>query len=592
MERVSGIAASQGVAIGPALVYRPAPLKFERRNVPNARAEVNRLNRAIEAVQIVLAALEEHAQAIIGQEEAKIFEAHGMFLADPAFAEEIASLIETEQINAEAAVDRVVSELMAEFEAIEDDYFRQRAADIKDISHRLLRQLLGLQESTFFSLTHPAIILASDLTPSDTVSFDKVMVLGLCTEIGSTTSHTAILARSLGIPAVVGVGSLNIPANTTVILDGSVGELLVDPDEATIAAYQAKQEEHAQIRSRELAQALEPAMTPDGHRVEVVANIGSVKEADQALKMGAEGVGLLRTEFLFLQGDRLPSEEEQYRIYRAIANVFQQLPLIIRTLDVGGDKDLPSIELPAEQNPFLGQRAIRLCLARPEIFQTQLRAILRAGHERNVKIMFPMIGSEDELQQAVAHVEQAKATLAAAGVPHAATLDIGIMIEIPSAALMADVLAPQVDFFSIGTNDLAQYTLAVDRTNEQVAHLADPLHPAVIRLIHQVIQAAHQHGKWVGLCGEMAGDPLAVPLLLGLGLDEFSMAAVSIPPIKAQIRGLSLAQARQIAEECLRLPNLHRVREFLGDDRADKIPTPAQVNSYSLDNGDRLPDQS
>jgi phosphotransferase system enzyme I (PtsI) len=271
----------------------------------------------------------------------------------------------------------------------------------------------------------------------------------------------------------------------------------------------------------------------------------------------------LRTEFLFLQGDTLPSEDEQYQIYRAIADVFQQQPLIVRTLDVGGDKDIPSIDLAVEQNPMLGQRAIRLCLARPNIFQTQLRAILRAGHERNIKIMFPLIGSEEELHQALEQLEAAKADLRARDLAHAEKPDVGIMIEVPSAAVLADVLAPQVDFFSIGTNDLAQYTLAVDRTNETVASLADPLHPAVIRLIHQVIQAAHQQGKWVGLCGEMAGNPQAVPLLLGLGLDEFSMAAVSVPTVKALLRTISKTQAEEIARQCLKLPNLQRVREFL-----------------------------
>jgi phosphoenolpyruvate-protein phosphotransferase len=394
----------------------------------------------------------------------------------------------------------------------------------------------------------------------------------LCTEIGSKTSHTAILARSLGIPAVVGCGKLDVSSGMMIIIDGQSGELILDPDDEMLVEYRARQQARQKTRSLEIAEAQRPAVTLDGRQVEVVANIGSVVEAEEAIKMGAEGVGLLRTEFLFLQGDTLPSEEEQYQIYRAIADVFQQLPLIVRTLDVGGDKDIPSIDLAPEQNPMLGERAIRLCLARPEIFQTQLRAILRAGHERNVKIMFPLIGSEEELRQAFDQVIQAKADLRARNLPHAENPDIGIMIEVPSAAVLADVLAPQVDFFSIGTNDLAQYTLAVDRTNETVAHLADPLHPAVIRLIHQVIQAAHRHDKWVGLCGEMAGDPLAVALLLGLGLDEFSMASASIPTVKALLRTMSTTQAREIAEQCLKIPNLQRVREFL---QSNPVSAPA-----------------
>jgi phosphoenolpyruvate-protein phosphotransferase (PTS system enzyme I) len=568
MIRLTGLAASQGIAIGPAFVYRPEPLTFERRQIQTPVAEVDRLLRAIEAVQTVLVALQEHTQATIGHEEAQIFEAHQMFLTDPDFAGEIKQIIQEEQVNAEAAVERVSSQLITEFEAIDDDYFRQRKGDIKDVAQRLLRQLLGLEETTLSALTQPAIIIAHDLTPSDTASLNRRMALGLCTEIGSSTSHTAILSRSLDIPAVVGLGQIEISSGVMLIIDGSTGQLLIDPDEATLAEYQTRQQGQAQARALEIAQAHEPALTADGDEVEVVANIGSVADAHYAIEMGATGVGLLRTEFLFLQGDTLPSEEEQYRIYRAIADVFQQLPLIVRTLDVGGDKELPSIDLPKEQNPFLGVRAIRLCLARPELFQVQLQAILRAGHERNVKIMFPMIGSEEELQQTLEQLAQAKAALQARGVPHATHPDVGIMIEVPSAAVLADVLAPQVDFFSIGTNDLAQYTLAVDRTNEQVAHLADPLHPAVIRLIHQVIQAAHQHGKWVGLCGEMAGEPLAVPLLLGLGLDEFSMAASAIPSVKALLRKLTRAQAQQIAQHCLRLPNLQRVREFLRSETA------------------------
>ncbi|MCB9102426.1 MAG: phosphoenolpyruvate--protein phosphotransferase [Anaerolineales bacterium] len=563
MKRLSGIAASQGVAIGPAFVYRPEPLAFNEQIIQNPRTEINRLIEAIEAVQGMLVALEAHTQEAIGEAEAKIFEVHRMFLADPAFADEIKAIIQEEQLNAEAAVDRVSNELMAQFSAIDDEYFRQRAVDIKDIAQRLIRQLLGLEETTLASLKNPSVIIAHDLTPSDTASLNREMALGLCTEIGSNTSHTAILARSLGIPAVVGAGKLELSSGTMVIIDGQSGELIIEPDAQTLAEYRTRQQARQRMRSLEIAQAQTPAVTLDGHQIEVVANIGSVADAEYAIQMGAEGVGLLRTEFLFLQGDTLPSEDEQYQIYRAIADVFQRMPLIVRTLDVGGDKDLPSIDIAKEQNPMLGQRAIRLCLARPEIFQTQLRAILRAGHERNVKIMFPLIGSEEELHQALYQLEQAKANLRARNLPHAENLDVGIMIEVPSAAVLADVMAPHVDFFSIGTNDLAQYTLAVDRTNETVAHLADPLHPAVIRLIHQVIQAAHRQDKWVGLCGEMAGNPQAVPLLLGLGLDEFSMAAVSIPSVKALLRTISKTQAQEIAQRCLELPNLQRVREFL-----------------------------
>jgi phosphoenolpyruvate-protein phosphotransferase len=356
---------------------------------------------------------------------------------------------------------------------------------------------------------------------------------------------------------------LHLTAADPVIVDGGTGEVLVNPSQETIAAYKQRRQEQLQGQAEALSQAYKLAITRDGRQVEVAANIGSLADARQALEMGAEGVGLLRTEFLFMQRDTLPGEEEQYEALRAIADVFQQRPLVVRTLDIGGDKPLPYLDMPAEQNPFLGRRAIRLTLAEPELFQAQLRAVLRAGHERNIKIMFPMIGSVSELRRCHAHFEQARAALAAAKIAHAESPEVGIMVEIPSAAILADVLAPLVDFFSIGTNDLAQYTLAADRTNPLVAPLADPLHPAVLRLIGQIIEAGHAHGKWVGMCGEMAGNPLAVPVLLGLGLDEFSMTASAIPAAKEIIRRLSVPQAQHLATECLKLADLEEVEQFL-----------------------------
>jgi len=565
MQKMIGIPASSGIAIGPIFIYQPVTPVVERRIITDTAAELARLDTVIVAASVELEALKIKTQAAVGTEEAQIFEVHRMFLEDAAFAGEIKEAIETGKINAEAAVSQTVTALVEQFEALDDDYFRQRAADIKDVGQRLLRLLTGVGGSNLAELTTPAIILAADLTPSDTATVDREMVLGFGTATGGATSHTAILSRSLGIPAVVGLGpeALHLASTDQLILDGGSGEVWVNPDPATIAAFEQRRQAQLQDQAEALRHAHQPAITTDGRQVEIAANIGSLADAKHAIEMGAEGVGLLRTEFLFLERSTLPGEEEQYQVLRAIADVFQQRPLVIRTLDAGGDKQIPYLDMPAEQNPFLGRRAIRLTLAEPQLFQAQLRAILRAGYERNIKIMFPMISSLSELRQARAQLEQAQAALGTAQIPQAESPEVGIMVEIPSAAILADALAPLVDFFSIGTNDLAQYTLAADRTNPLVAPLADPLHPAVLRLIRQVIEAGHAHGKWVGMCGELAGNPLAVPVLLGLGLDEFSMTASAIPAAKALIRTLSVPQAQQLAHACLQLTDLADVQQFL-----------------------------
>jgi phosphotransferase system enzyme I (PtsI) len=565
MSKLVGIPASDGIAIGPIFIYRPAAPPVERRTGADPLTEMARLEAALTTASNDLQALKTKTEAEAGPAEAQIFEVHRMFLDDPAFAGAIKQIIEADQVNAEAALAQTAEALVAQFEALEDDYFRQRAADIKDVAWRLLRLLTGWGESSLANLPQPAIILAEDLTPSDTASVDRQMVLAFCTATGGRTSHTAILARSLGIPAVVGLGPglLDLNGVERLIVDGNNGELWINPDAATVSAYQNRRQTQLQSQAQALGQAHQPAITTDGRQVEIAANIGSLADARQAIEMGAEGVGLLRTEFLFMQRDTLPGEDEQYQTLRAIADLFQQKPLLVRTLDIGGDKPLPYLDMPTEANPFLGRRAIRLSLAEPGMFQSQLRAILRAGHERNIKIMFPMIGSVSELRQCLDHLSRVRESLTAQNIPQAESPEVGIMVEIPSAALLADALAPLVDFFSIGTNDLAQYTLAADRTNPLVAPLADPLHPAVLRLIRQVIAAAHGHGKWVGMCGELAGNLLAIPVLLGLGLDEFSMTTSAIPSAKALIRTLSLPQAQQMADECLRLVDLAEVYQLL-----------------------------
>jgi phosphotransferase system enzyme I (PtsI) len=573
MRTLKGIAASTGIAVGKATVYRPVELAVDRWRVEDTEAELARLQRAVEESKEQLAEIHVKAQAEVGEDTARIFEAHLLFLDDPALLEEVRGKIETERLNAEAALSEAIEGYAAIFEAMEDEYMRARAADVRDVGQRVLRNLPpsfppiggdergGRGEEPLAELSSPAIVVARDLTPSDTAQMNKEMVLGFCTAMGGTTSHTAIMARILGIPAVVGLGdvALSIRSGDTLVIDGGEGVVKVTPDEQTMERYAGLEREFKARRDEARVAAQSPARTRDGHRVEVVANIGDVDSARIALEYGAEGVGLLRTEFLYLDRTIVPSEEEQYEAYRAIAELLCQRPLVIRTLDVGGDKQLPYLDIGEELNPFLGWRAIRLCLERADLFKAQLRAILRAGHGHNVKVMFPMIADLNEVRRAKALLAEARAELQAADIPFASDVEVGIMVEVPAAAIAADVLAREVDFFSIGTNDLIQYTMACDRTNEKVAYLYQPLHPAILRLIKRVIEAAHEAGKWVGMCGEMAGEPVAIPILLGLGLDEFSMNAVAIPEAKAIVRSLSLAEAKGIAANALSLASAEQI---------------------------------
>jgi phosphocarrier protein FPr len=442
--------------------------------------------------------------------------------------------------------------------SLPDPLLAERATDILDIGERVLRLLTGLETPGSGRPDHPVIIVADDLTPSETVALDPKQVLGFCTAHGGPHAHTAILARAIGLPAIVnaGPGVLDLPDGTPVILDGSSGVLELHPDEAALVAAQVKQQQQLDRKAAALQAAHNAAITLDGHRVEVVANIGSVADAHQAAQAGAEGVGLLRTEFLFLNRPEAPGEEEQFQIYRDIALALAGQPVIVRTLDIGGDKPIPYLKLPAEDNPFLGQRGIRLCLEHPALFKEQLRAILRASVSGKLRIMFPMIADSVELRAAKALVEQVRAELN----PSPAPVEIGIMIEVPSAALLADTLAPEVDFFSIGTNDLTQYTLAMDRTHPALATRADGLHPAVLRLIARTVEAAHAAGKWVGICGELGADPVAVPILLGLGVDELSVSSPAIPTIKAQVRQLTLTECREQAQRALKCATARQVR--------------------------------
>ena len=555
MKTLQGIAASRGIAIGPAFRFQKADLCFERSTVQDPSAECARFQAAMEAASEQLADVYAKAEAESGAEYAAIFQAHALMLDDPELLDAVRAAIEGQNVNAETALNDVAETYVQLLESLDDEYLSARAADVRDVAERVLRILLDVAESPAASLTTPSIILARDLPPSDAVLLDKSLVLGFCIAEGGPTAHTAILARGLELPAVVGIGPapLEIPNHTALILDGHNGTLVVEPDEETVAIYQARQTVVAEGLAQACEQAHKAAITRDGHRVEIVANIGSVEGARTALEAGAEGVGVLRTEFLYLERTSLPDEDEQYRAYRAIADVFGDRPVVLRTLDVGGDKDLPYLDLPREANPFLGLRAIRLCLARPELFRPQLRAALRAGAGRNLKVMFPMVATVTEVRAARSVLEECRAELLAEGQPVAEEMEIGIMVEVPSAALMADHLAAEVDFFSIGTNDLSQYTMAADRVNASVAPLASGFQPAVLRLVRDVITAAHARNKWVGLCGELAGEPLAVPILLGLGLDEFSMNPSVIPLIKQIIRAITLDEAREVAQAALEL---------------------------------------
>ncbi|MCC7129491.1 MAG: phosphoenolpyruvate--protein phosphotransferase [Anaerolineae bacterium UTCFX2] len=565
MKALNGIPASRGIAIGPAFQFKKTTIQIERLKVENPDQEIDRLASALQQARHEMSVLLEKARTETDAGTASIFEAHIMMLEDPDYLDAIREKIRGEALNAEAAVADATDTYAQMLEAMQDEYLRARAVDIRDVGSRVLRILLNLSSSPTEGLDQQAVILADELTPSDTISLDKNLVMGFCTAGGGPTAHVAILARQLGLPAVVSAGPeiLDIPDMQPVIIDGSEGTLIIAPDAATIASKRLQMERQAAINDKALSQAKAPAITRDGQQIEIVANIGDVDSAVIALEAGAEGVGLLRTEFLYLKRTSMPDEEEQYQAYRKILEVFGSLPVILRTLDIGGDKELPYLNVPREANPFLGLRAIRLCLAKPEIFKPQLKAALRAGAGHNLKLMFPMVATVEEVRAARETMEECKAELLAKKQSIAEKLEVGIMVEIPAAAIIADKLAAEVDFFSIGTNDLSQYTMAADRTSGAVSKLADAFQPAVLRLVRDVVQAAHQNGKWVGMCGELAGEPLAIPLLLGLGLDELSMNASAIPLAKQILRASRLDKAKELAQTALELESSEAVKAFL-----------------------------
>ena len=566
MKTLHGIGASPGVAVGPAFRYEGVEFNIVRRRIDDVDAEWARLQEALAAAREEIAALGEKAAREVGAEEAAIFEAHLMMLEDPELLRAVRAIIERENVNAEVALERATEQYAQALEALDDEHLQARAADVRDVAGRVLRILLGLETFGASELTVPSIVVARNLTPSDTVMLDKNLVLGFLMAEGGATSHTAILARTLGLPAVLGVGEAALGAEhgEWLIIDGDEGCAHLRPDPETRARYNQKQETQAELTAWTRPRADEPAVTEDGHRVAVLANIGTVSDAHLARARGAEGVGLLRTEFLYLNRPHLPSEAEQAAAYAEIADLFEGAPVVLRTLDIGGDKPLPGLELPEETNPFLGLRALRLGLAHPsEVLTPQLRAVLRAAAGRSLKLMFPLVATVAEVRAARAQLDRCRAELVAAGVAVPDLLEVGIMVEVPAAALMADHLAAEVDFFSIGTNDLTQYTLAADRTNADVSYLLKGLNPAVLRLIKLVIDAAKAQGKRVSLCGELAGEPLAIPILLGLGLDAFSMNPPAIPIAKQIIRALSYEAVQDVARRALQLDSAEAVTDLV-----------------------------
>ncbi|MGO4547584.1 phosphoenolpyruvate--protein phosphotransferase [Paenibacillus sp. 2TAB23] len=564
---LKGIAASPGIAIARVFFLSAERFVPDRQIVPDSSAEILRFRSSVTVAQAEIEAIRISTEEKLGADKAEIFEGHLMILEDPDFIDAIAMKIEEENINAEYALHETAQSFVELLQAMDDELLRGRAVDIEDVSGRIMSHLRGTPHMDLAGMSEECIIVARDLTPSDTAQLNLDYVRGFITEVGSRTSHSAIMARSLEIPAIVGAGSavLDIAPHALVVLDANQGIVLINPTDDELTDYQAKKQADDQRRT-ELSRLRElPTLSKDGKRVELAANIGKLDDIQRAIDNGAEGIGLFRTEFLYMGRSSLPTEEEQFTSYKYALEKMNPKPVVIRTLDIGGDKELPYMELPKESNPFLGQRALRLCLDRQDLFRTQLRALLRASRYGNLKIMFPMIAVLEELHEAKRLLEEEKQKLIAEGVELAEHIEIGMMIEIPAAAIAADLFAPEVDFFSIGTNDLVQYTMAADRMNEKVAYLYQPWHPSLLRLIRFVIQAAEKEGKWVGMCGEMAGDATAIPLLLGLGLHEFSMSAGGILPARELISQLNQAEWSGHAVQALSMRSTKDITQFVED---------------------------
>ena len=563
--RIQGISGSRGVAVGNVYRYIQEEIVIPDYTVAEDKVEeeIGKFAAAMAATLKQLDTIRQKALEEMGPEEAAIFEAHMQIAQDPSLSDGIKSLVESSHTNVVAATAQTIETFANIFLGMEDAYMRERGADIKDIGDRLMRNMLGMNPRGLSHISGEVILVAQDLAPSDTASLDKNVVKGIVTAAGGTTSHAAIMARTLEIPAVMGVGDIEsfVDGDKAVVL-GTDGIVEINPSDADWAEYtnQAGAFQEELKRLRESAN-LE-ATTTDGHYVELFGNIGKAKDAKNALTMGAQGIGLYRTEFLYMENDELPTEDVQFEEYKKVAQDMKGKPVIIRTMDIGGDKELKCLDLPSEMNPFLGYRAIRISLNRPDIFKVQLRALLRASAFGDIHIMYPMIASVEEVKQANAMLDECKEELTAEGKEFNKDIKVGIMIEVPAAAVISPILAKYVDFFSIGTNDLCQYTLAVDRMNEAIGSLYQPLHPGVLRLIKHVIDASHEQGKFTGMCGELASDPVATMILLGLGLDEFSMTASSIPLIKNILRSVSKAECEEVANKALTMDTAEEITAY------------------------------
>lgn len=552
MTNIKGIGASSGIAIAKAYKLEMPDLTVSRDTVEDTTAEIKKLYDHKAAVEEEIKTIKEAASKNLSAEEAAVFDAHLMMLNDPEFAGQIESKIKDEKLNAAAALEDVANMMIAMFSSMDDAYFKERAADVKDVSTRWKAHLLGKKLPNPSLISEEVVICANDLTPSDTATLNKNLVKGFVTNIGGRTSHSAILARSMEIPSVVATNTImdNVNDGDLVVLDGTTGEVFINPDEAVVKEYTEKKEAFEAYKAELKTLVDAESVSTDGHKALLVANIGSPEDLEAVKANGAEGVGLFRTEFLYMESDTLPTEDEQFEVYKKVLEGVNG-PVVVRTLDIGGDKKLKSFETPDEMNPFLGVRAIRLCFQHEDIFRTQLRALLRASVYGDLHIMFPMIATLGEFRKAKGILMEEKAKLEAEGVKVSDNFEVGIMIEIPAAAVLADQFAKEVDFFSIGTNDLIQYTFAADRMSSTINYLYQPFNPSILRLVKNTIDAAHANGKWTGMCGEMAGEALAAPLLLGLGLDEFSMSATSILAQRKRIRSLSYEESKKLAEDCL-----------------------------------------
>lgn len=563
---LKGIAVSPGIVIGKVFLLNSESFIISKSAIKNEEVEreIERFKKALEQTRQEIISFQKKLEKEIGSKHSDIFNAHLLILDDPVLIKKMINKIKKRKLAAEYLFQQIMQNYEKAFLKIDDAYFKERISDVQDVGKRITRNLLGRKKTDLANLSEEVIVVSSDLSPSDTALMRKERVIGFATDIGGRTSHTAIMARSLEIPAVVGLEKISnrVKNNDILIIDGDKGNVIINPHSEVIKKYQKKRNEDLRFNQELKKLRILPAQTKDGYPIEITANIELPEEIDSALKEGAEGVGLYRTEYFFLNRSILPTEEEQYQAYKIVAQKMNPHSVVIRTLDLGGDKFLSHLNIPSEMNPFMGWRAIRFCLARPDIFKTQLKAILRASKYGKLKIMYPMISSVEEFKQANKVLREVQKELAEQNIPFDKKIEVGAMIEIPSAALTADILAKEADFFSIGTNDLIQYSLAVDRINEKIAYLYEPNHPAILRLIKVVVDAAHKEGIWVGMCGEMCSEPIFIPLLLGLGLTKISVSPLMLSRVKKVIRSLPLKETKAAAKEILNLKTIKEIKRF------------------------------